>query len=910
MKKIHLICLSFALLTVMFAPKIANAQLQVAAMTTHPTWNADSLVRNIMLGEGVEIFNVKLNNSLGVIGGQTGVGVFTTGNTQTNLGLQSGIVLSASAMSYLTNTNGTGTNNSSMTDDVTPNSGDPDLRNIVNDDVNNCMVLEFDFIPRADSVKFRYVFASEEYYGYECTDYNDIFAFFLDGVRPPSLGGGLYTKKNIALVPNTETPITINTVNGGTAHGNRTPCILTNTQYFVSNSSQQFLKNMDGFTTVLTAEAAVIPCQTYHLKMAVANVGDQLLPSAVFLEANSLTSNAIEYEFVNAANPGHLDELYEGCMATVTLSRPQVKYTDTQVQIEYSGTASNGGDFPQINPILAFPAGQNSITLSLQPYMDGETEGIETAKLVFSASDGCERADSVEFHIIDTEPLRAFINHDTIDSRTSSVWIYDSIIGGMPNRTARWFPLDDPSNVRIGDRIQVNVTTDKRWVLEVTDSCMNIGMDTILVGRRNNFAQILRDTFGTTPYLSRLRLSDTTICDEEPLNLFVHGADSCVWYTSLDSNPFNMRDTIVSVEPHQLTRYYVRSYLWWNGQYWEDIDSVLVQVVPLPEVSLSASLERVCIGKPVTLTGTGTPNFSWDGGVTFGTNSTLTVTPDTTTMYHLYGQTNGAECYGHDSVLVIVDTMPIIDLGDGTGVCGGEQAELTVTTVAENFTWSAQPPDATLTGQETRSHIFVNPSVTTVYTVTANTGVCYNTNSTTVAVEPNPVAIGEVTPTTVSLGNMEATFIDLSQHSTTRVWELPYGEQRTDKQITYVVPDDVDSVTVRLWAYNPYQCFDTTTITVYVDHTTMWIPNAFTPEESTNQTFEVKMNDIQRYHILIYDRRGQLVFESYNPDMPWTGVAQNGKKCPQGVYTYLISCHKITHPYEQLVYRGTVLLIR
>ena len=72
----------------------------------------------------------------------------------------------------------------------------------------------------------------------------------------------------------------------------------------------------------------------------------------------------------------------------------------------------------------------------------------------------------------------------------------------------------------------------------------------------------------------------------------------------------------------------------------------------------------------------------------------------------------------------------------------------------------------------------------------------------------------------------------------------------------------------------------------------------------------VKYNDIQRFHILIYDRRGQLVFESYDPEKSWDGKYQNGKKCPQGVYTYIISCHKITYPYDQIISKGTVLLLR
>lgn len=876
-----------------------KAQLQISTLSNYPTWNADSLVRNIMLGSGVEIMNVKLNNSLGLIGGHSGVGIFSTGNTPTNLGLESGIILSASTMAYINTTGGTDHNNSTL-------STDADLYAIVGMAINNCMVLEFDFIPRADSVRFRYVFASEEYYGYECSQFNDVFAFFLSGVNP---SGGVYTNTNIARIPNTETPITINTVNGGESHGTNTPCILTNTQYFVDNRSQAYVKHMDGFTAVMTAEARVVPCQVYHLKMAVANVSDQALPSAVFLEANSLTSNAMEFEFTNAANENAPNDLYEGCMATVRLSRPQVKYQATTVNVSYSGTATNGVDFTMINPVISFPAGENEIDLTIDPFMDGALEGVETARLIFSPSDGCPNADTVQFNILDTDPLEVDITHDTILSNTASIYLRAEITGGMPNRTVKWHKLSDPAQIRTGDSTFVSTAPDAYWVVVVEDFCGNVATDTILVGRRMDFTKILRDTLGTDR-LGVLRLLDTIICDQEPLTLFASGADSCVWYSSLNSTPFELRDSIVTQYPHQRTWYYVRSFKWWNNQWWEDLDSMKVDVVPLPEMTLTASRERICKGGSTLLTASGAANYSWDGGVTFGTSNTLSCTPDTTTVYHVLGLTNGAECYGRDSIVITVDTMPIIYLSEPTGVCGGEMADLYVQTTAESYTWSSEPLDPTLGGQEYSSHVMVLPSVTTIYTVSASNGVCYNTNSTTVAVEALPIAIGEVNPVTVSLGNMEATFIDLSKNATTRVWELPYGETSTDKEVKYMVPDDVDSVSVRLWAYNPYQCFDTTTITVYVDHTTLWTPNAFTPEESTNRTFDVKVNDIQRYHILIYDRRGQLVFESYDPEKPWDGNDQKMKKCPQGVYTFIISCHKITHPYEQIVQRGTVLLIR
>ena len=895
--------LSFSLIAALLSPFALNAQLSVAAMSTHPNWNADSLVRNVLLGQGVEIYNVKLNNSTGVISSQNGVGTFSTGNTPTNLGISSGLVLSCSPISYLTSEGSTAeANNSSL-------SGDADLSTITSGSINNCMVLEFDFIPRSDSINFEYVFASKEYYGFECTNFNDVFAFYLTGVNPD---GGMYTKKNIARVPNTEIPITISTVHGrhDVAHNPAAGCDTSNSQYFVNNQSHTHLKNMNGFTTVLRAEARVVPCQFYHLKMAIANVSDNAYPSCVFLKANSLSSNAMSFAFTNEANQQNADHLYEGCVATVHLSRPTPKSQATTVNVSYSGTANNGVDFTMVNPIIAFPAGETEIDLTLEPYMDGIAEGIETAIFKFSPSDGCHNSDSVQFNIIDTDPIQVFINHDSITSATTSVQLRDSIVGGMPNRNVSWRKLNDSGQPRTGDAIIVNTMPDSYWIVEVQDFCGNIALDTILVGRRANFTYILRDTFGTTPYLSRLIIHDTIICDQEPLSLFSHGADSCVWYTNFDSNPFELRDSIVTVFPHQRTKYYLRSFLRWNNQWWEDLDSVIVDVVPLPEMHLAASRERICIGSSVTLTASGSANYSWDGGQNFVTNNSMNVSPDTTTVFVVYGLTNGAECYGHDSVTIVVDTMPVIYLDEGTGVCGGEDAELNVRTVAENFSWTANPPDPTLGGQEFSSHIMVNPSSTTVYTVTASTGVCFTSSSTTVAVEPLPIAIAEVNPITVSLGNMEATFIDLSKNASSRIWEFPYGEEKYTKKATYTLPDDVDSINVRLWAFNPYKCFDTTTITVYVDHTTLWAPNAFTPEESTNQTFDVKTNDIQRYHILIYDRRGQLVFESYDPEKPWNGNAQNGKKCPQGVYSYIISCHKITHPYDQIVQRGTVLLIR
>jgi hypothetical protein len=914
----------FAVLVALtLTPFVSQAQFSVTLGSQHVTnsnWNADSLVRNVLLGEGVEIFNVQFNEANSI--NYNGVGTFNIGpNSNNNVGIQSGIVLSTSEATYLQNT----TNGNANNCPAVSAAGKARLDSIINHngadhyDVNDVSMLEFDFIPRSDSIKFRYVFMSAEYHPacFVCKQFNDAFGFFLTGLRHPDDGGGMFNNTNIARLPNSTTEISINSVNGGCSdHGPNTPCLLNNTAYYVDNYGANFpvVKGMNGMTTVLTAEAKVIPCQTYHIKMAIANASDHAYHSAVFLEANSLNSNPIDFRFVNNANPSDPSRLFEGCEAKIVMTRPHALSVPTAIDIDLTeSTATLGDDYEGVNPLIYFPANVTTHTINVAPKRDAITEGEETVKLVFSARNGCQRSDSVQFSILDVEQLVAKIVHDSLTNSSISVLLNSDVTGGMEAKRYFWEKFDANRNL-LNTYTTTSVTTptmpDSFWKLTVNDSCGNTWQDSMVVGIRRDFGAILRDQFGSAP-LVKLRISDTTICEGAALDLVLHGADSCVWAIS-GQQPFELQDSNVHLVPtDNVTKYIVHSYLWWNDQYWEDVDSVIVTRIPLPNVQVAASKERICQGESITLTASGSNMYTFDGDTTnFETANTHVYAPDTTTMYVVWGLTNGAKCYGVDSVLIVVDTTPDIKFNDVHGLCNGESAELIVTTTAPNFAWSANPPDASLAGQEQHADIFVTPAVTTVYTVNASNGVCLNTKSTTIAVEANPIAIGEVSPKTVSLGKMEAVFIDQSQHSTTRKWEFPDGTERDDQQFTFVVPEDVDSISVRLWAYNPYMCFDTTTVTVYVDHTTLWAPNAFTPDESTNNSFLVKMNDVQRYHIIIYDRRGQIVFESYDPEQPWTGLTKNGKKCPQGVYTYIISCHKITYPYDQIVNKGTVVLIR
>src|SRR5574344_167331 len=878
------------------------AQLQVVAggsASMPANWNADSLVRNILVGTGVEVSNVQFNGTSSI--GCASIGKFTTGTNPTNLGLTSGIIMGTGGVTLAAGANSQG--GGSQTGCTSYNPTNNPLSPLAgNNSINDCAILEFDFIPKSDSIKFRYVFGSEEYPEFVCSSYNDIFGFFITGINPNNLGQP-YNNTNIALIPNTTLPISINNVNGGTSAGSATPCNLNYTAYYVNNTGGTTIQ-YDGFTTVLTAEAKVIPCYTYHLKLCIADLGDGAYDSGVFLEANSLTSNAIVPTFNNPSNPTAPNEVYEGCCVNMTLRRPHTRSTSTQINVSVGGTATNGTDFQQLNPSFYFPANTDSIVLQICPDIDSVTEGDETVMFVLTPADGC--SDTINFIIKDADPLLMHAERSELTSASTFADLFAVIQGGMPHPDVSWTNRLS-HQTRTGDSVRVSTVARTNRLLsprEIPGAWYDLVVEDLCFHAQDSaFVGVLRKFATESP--------DTLICAGMPLTLGVRGADSCVWRKdALTAHPFNTIDDTVTITPTASASYIVSSYAYWAGQWWEDIDTILVNVVPTPEMDVTASKIEVCPGDAVTLTGTGVSSYSWDEGVTFGSSASHTFNPDTTTMYYVYGKTAAGGCPSMDSILITVDYIPTITITGGNGICGGEAITLSVETDGTSFNWSASPSDPSMGEQNHNATITVNPSQTTLYTVVSYHGVCSNTASHSVAVERAPVGIGEANPQTVSLGQMQTTFSDISTNTSSRLWVFPDGTTSNQQSFSYIVPDDIDSMTVQLIAYNPYLCSDSTSVTVYVDHSTLWVPNAFTPDESTNNIFEVKMNDIKNYRIYIYNRAGLLVFMSTDPTKPWDGNDQNGQKCIQGAYTYLISINKTKPPCAQQVYTGTVMLIR
>ena len=261
---------------------VFNAQSQIIIDNTAPYNSTTFLIDSVLLGGGVTATNHSFQ------GNPLQIGWFDGSNS--NVGIDTGIVLSSGNISDLVGPNSSGSTSTDMGALLTPPifggaAGDPTLDAIITpDSTRDAAVLEFDFIPNSDTISFKYVFGSEEYLEF-VNQFNDAFGFFLSGPNP---AGGNYVNQNLAIVPGTvNTPVTINNVND-----------IVNPAYYIDNgdgftspqNTDPTVIQFDGFTTPLTAVASVNCGDTYHIKLVVADVNDGSWDSGVFLEAGSFLS--------------------------------------------------------------------------------------------------------------------------------------------------------------------------------------------------------------------------------------------------------------------------------------------------------------------------------------------------------------------------------------------------------------------------------------------------------------------------------------------------------------------------------------------------------------------------------------------------------------------------------------------
>ena len=302
--------------------------------------NVNTFVQNNLVGNGVYVYNVKFNNSTGNIATPQ-IGTFNA-NGFVNLRMQEGVLMTTGNVSVAPGPNNSG----SASNAVSGYYSDPQMNGVASSSLHACATLDFDFVSVSPFITVSYCFGSEEYPEFVCSNYNDVFAFFITGPDPRT---GQNRTWNMAKIPHTESStnpdgiaVAVNSVNNGNLPSTSgTGCYTTFSEYYVTNSFSTGVQ-YDGFTQKLSASATITPCAQYHMHISICNVGDNSYDSGVFLEKNSFNSPSAQ---INLSNYG-VDTLISGTETDIPLTVYDNEYYSYGLSsLMFGGTAVNAQDY-------------------------------------------------------------------------------------------------------------------------------------------------------------------------------------------------------------------------------------------------------------------------------------------------------------------------------------------------------------------------------------------------------------------------------------------------------------------------------------------------------------------------------------------------------------------------------------
>jgi hypothetical protein len=241
----------------LLAGLVLSASSQALIITSE---NNGTTIANTIAGAGITVSNVSYTGAAGASG------KFIGGNSS-GLGIDTGVVLSTGQATIAQ-----GINNLSSAGADTGTAGYAPLTTLAAATTYDATVLSFDFEfdgGLGGDLFFNFVFGSEEYLEYVNKGYNDVFGFFVDGT-------------NVALVPGTSNPISIDNIN-----------TTSNSSLFVDNTAGTYNTQIDGFTKTLQININDLSAGTHKMEFAIADVGDHVFDSWIFIQAKSFSNQPV-----------------------------------------------------------------------------------------------------------------------------------------------------------------------------------------------------------------------------------------------------------------------------------------------------------------------------------------------------------------------------------------------------------------------------------------------------------------------------------------------------------------------------------------------------------------------------------------------------------------------------------------
>lgn len=312
-----------------------SSDFKVYKPQTQGNYSLQKMLQNLV-GDGVVLKNFSVSKTWS----DEAFGYFEDGKSR--LGMTKGLLMTTGGITGLC-----GKNTKPDMSNYTHRTADPHYRTVVpaqsfvstdlekflgnNQKTFDAVIIEMDIVPTADTLSFNYVFGSEEYDEFVGTSYNDVFAFFISGK-------GVEGQVNLAVVPNTKDPVSVNSINnGGTTDYHKRPSHPT---YYVSNVDGNLGIEYDGMTKLMEIKKAVTPYETYHLKLAIADVGDNAYDSGVLIEGHSIVSYEKSYSVLYDKSETTISEPYKNLLNALVKEYK----TKTNSNISITGHTDNEGE--------------------------------------------------------------------------------------------------------------------------------------------------------------------------------------------------------------------------------------------------------------------------------------------------------------------------------------------------------------------------------------------------------------------------------------------------------------------------------------------------------------------------------------------------------------------------------------
>jgi gliding motility-associated-like protein len=561
-------------------------------------------------------------------------------------------------------------------------------------------------------------------------------------------------------------------------------------------------------------------------------------------------------------------------------------------------TATNTG-VAGTNYVWSGPGGFDSNVQN--PTLPSATTAHSGTYTVTVSASGCSSSSSVDVTVNPVPTTTAMVNSPICEGEDLNLQA-DPFLNSVPGVTYSWVGPNFTSAEQLPTIIDATTLASGSYVVTVTaNGCSSLSTIDAIVN----------------PIPTVNVNSNSPVCEGEDLLLTASDSPGASYYwigpndfNSSDQNPV-LNDVLIENEGVYSVVITV------NGCFSGASTGVMINEIP---VVVAGSNSPVCEGEAISLTSNNNTGamFQWTGPNNFTSSSQnaniFTSTLNDAGTYTVTVTKNW--CTASATVDVVVNEMPKVNfVADDFEGCAPLLINFTNNSspASNSVTWNFGD-GTTATSDGTVAHTFTGVGCYDI-TLSSTTNGCTSSLTQNQMVCVLPDAIADFSSNQLSAMLIEPNFEFYNNSSNASIYSWNFGDGATSNttNATHTYAASPGHYIVQLIANNVGGCPDTAYLNVEVkDELIFYVPNTFTPDnDKFNQTFQPVFYsgyDPQTYTLLIFNRWGEVVFESHDVDVGWDGT-YGGVLSQDGSYTWKITFNdSITD--ETYQYLGHINLIR